>query len=619
MLTGALVPGSGSFVPPPFGSYVPSPFVGSGSFVPPPAVVSLPPPSRPCEGEVKAGDRLTANKDVKIGGYRFRCCSILGRGSFSEVWGGETVSAPSSGSCYREVAVKDISCSSQAELQQALFEAKLLEKLCGPDPIRIPRYLAHSVDLRTADQVGGGAADAASGSGGGWRVRVAMSKAPGEPLDNFLRRQPPASLDGPNAVRRGCALASQLVRQLGPALERISKFAWHRDVNSHNILLSDACEGGPLNNIASADPEEASRRASFWLIDFGLAVDSTTWQQQWPHSDVAGDCRYWPPSSFLMSFYGPDETTARKDFCKQYKTRLDVAGLGLTALEILCSTVLSTRHAWGEGGLRGSWRRLFVAWEKYREEVTRWHTQIFYIFASGGDIGPLYQQLAKERVVDRVTEHLVTLRGLLRSCTQRAEDVRIQNLLAVLAEMIDERSTMSLMEAVDALGGAEAPAVVAAAVAAGANGSASVRPQLQAHAATPLVAAVAAPTPVARVATSTASYVPPQPNQHMPSTASYVPPQPNQQMHVQLQQCAVGSSGQWAVPQQQWAVPQQSSRDTSLRRPSPARHASPMPGVRAAVSGASWDENHAVLMGGAKWAATAARQRSVGQPRLGGS
>ena len=40
-------------------------------------------------------------------------------------------------------------------------------------------------------------------------------------------------------LRRGCELAASLVKQIGPTLEQMAPLAWHRDVNSHNILVSD--------------------------------------------------------------------------------------------------------------------------------------------------------------------------------------------------------------------------------------------------------------------------------------------------------------------------------------------------------------------------------------------
>lgn len=378
--------------------------------------------------------------EVAIGPFRFRCCSVLGRGSFSEVWSGEVL-----GSAERlEVALKDIMCVTASDMQQAMLEVSILERFQGlsnlvpgkaAPAMRIPRYFAHRVDQRAS----------------GWRVRMAMGRLPGESLEAFLSRPPPPGQDGPSSIRRGCGLAAQLLRQLGPTLDRVSAHAWHRDVNSHNILVSDIFEGGRLK--ICQDPEETTSRASFWLVDFGLAVDSTTWPTVWPHSDVAGDCRYWPPSSFLMSFYGADEMVMHKDFCNQYKTRLDIVGLGLTAIEILCSTALSSSFTWGKDGPLGPWQRLCLGWERYHKDVSRWHNLIFQVFSAGGDIAPLYQQLAKEHVVEKVTKHIARLGDLLRGCIPSAEDSLIRSLVAILAEMIDEKSQLDLREAVERLGG----------------------------------------------------------------------------------------------------------------------------------------------------------------------
>jgi len=387
-------------------------------------------------------EKYVAGAEVTIGAYRFRCTSVLGKGSFGEVWSGEILGGGHEQR--REVALKDVICSSPGDLQQAVLEANILERFQnlavmtpgqGPSVMRVPRYLAHRVEQQEA----------------GWRVRMAMTRVPGEPLDAFLQRPPPPGQDGPSAIRRGAALATQLLRQLGPTLERIAPHAWHRDVNARNVLLSDAVEGGRLRTCL--DVEDTGRRASFWLIDFGLAVDAKTWPMEWAKADVAGDCRYWPPSSFMMSFYGPEQTASTSGFCNQYQTRLDIVGLGLTALEVFCTIALASSYTWGTDGLRGSWRRLFGAWECYREEVSRWHHKIFRVFSTGGDMGSLYEELKKEHVVQKVVAHLEKIRSLLRACTSRTEDGRIQSLLGVLADLIDENSTVGLREAVETLGG----------------------------------------------------------------------------------------------------------------------------------------------------------------------
>jgi len=394
------------------------------------------PPCNPGAARTGSPERCGAGVEVAIGSHRFRCLKVLGRGSFSEVWCAEALGRQD------RVALKDVTCRSQGDLQQALLEVSLLERFQGPATVlpgqeaplmRIPRYLAHSVDP----------------SRGSWRVRVAMIRVPGEPLDAFLQRPQQPSQDGPALIRRGCAMAVQVLRQLGPTIDMLSQHAWHRDVNSRNVLIGDALDGGELQ--VRQDPEETASRASFWLIDFGLAVDATTWPSAWASADVAGDCRYWPPSSFVMSFYGADHMAQHPELCNQYKSRLDIVGLGITALEVLCTPAQSASGAWGETPVPNCWRRLLLDWEKYREDVTRWHLQIFQVFSSGGDIGPLYQQLAQEHVVDKVSAHFVKIRSQLRACASRIEEPRTKNLLGMLAEMIDERSNVSMQEVLNSL------------------------------------------------------------------------------------------------------------------------------------------------------------------------
>lgn len=420
--------------------------VHTGLSMPPAPASPLAPVARKLDLQKRPHERYACGEEVQIGGLVFRCRRVLGRGSFSEVWSGQAfdnVEAP------LEAALKDILCLNSTELQQAEFEAKLLKTFRshaafipgqGAPTMRIPRYLGHTVE------------DLANG---GWRLRMAMTRVPGECLDSFLvrsaadARQGP-SMDGRVALKRGVILASGLVRQLGPTLDLIAPLAWHRDVNSHNVLVTDGLDGTRLHS--GSEPEDSARRASFWLIDFGLAVDRPTWPDSWPHADVAGDCRYWPPSSFVMSFYGPEDIITNQGLTEQYKTRLDVAGLGLTALELLCSTALAGLHAWGPAGPNACLRELLTAWETYWTEVTRWHSMIFRVFADGGDIGALYQQLGQEHVVSRVHDHIVRIRNLLRACIPHSQDVEERSIMAVIADMIDENSTVGVLEAVKALG-----------------------------------------------------------------------------------------------------------------------------------------------------------------------
>lgn len=155
-----------------------------------------------------------------------------------------------------------------------------------------------------------------------------------------------------------------------------------------------------------------------------------------------------------MSFHGADALMQRSDLRQQYETRLDIFGLGVLALEMMCATALQADDGTGTtDGLRGAWRRLLTAWSKYRRDVTRWHTTIYKVFSVGGDIGPVYIQLRQERVVDRVLARLSTVRTCLRACVDRAHDPMIQTLLWVIGEMLDESSTVGLSEIVRTLGG----------------------------------------------------------------------------------------------------------------------------------------------------------------------
>lgn len=362
-----------------------------------------------------------------MGSYHFRCMDVLGRGSFGEVWSAEIVAAPNRDERQLPAALKDITACDQAAVDQALFEIKLLSELHGPD-MCMPRLLAHRV--------------------AGRRIRIAMTRVPGETLESFMSRPQPRGLDGLGAVRRGGALATLLLRQLGPTLERVSHLAWHRDVNPRNVLLSDDA-GGLMDS-----RESSVSSARFWLIDFGLAVDSKTWSSKWATSPISGDCRYWPVSSWLMWLRGPEAVRGSRRWLRQYESRLDSYALGVMALDLLCTPALAAldpSKTGPEDELRGSWRRLLTAYSKYMRDVSRWHHEIFRVFSAGGAIGPLHRKLSQERVVEVVHDRVSTICSCLRACVDRTHDPAIQNLLWATAELLDESSEVALTEAVSAV------------------------------------------------------------------------------------------------------------------------------------------------------------------------
>ncbi|CAJ1362433.1 unnamed protein product, partial [Effrenium voratum] len=139
-------------------------------------------------------------------------------------------------------------------------------------------------------------------------------------------------------VEEAVCSARALVEQLAPTMAAIANVMYHRDVNAHNILAHVA-PGGQL---------------SFGLVDFGLAVDASTWmdpsplnpggKSEWEFLDVGGDCRYWPVSAWRQFEAGCRALVEEEPLCTEYQTHLDLQGLGLTAVQVLVC-LLPKRHA----------------------------------------------------------------------------------------------------------------------------------------------------------------------------------------------------------------------------------------------------------------------------------
>lgn len=449
-------------------------------------------PGEPCQ--------LEEGAEVCLGDHILRVLNVLGSGSYSVVWRAEVVrSFDSTGTeengvaaglldssdCLtsgtrmlleREVALKDVLCRSNAVLRQSLFEVQLLLALerrvllekgqnSGAYPLRLPRCFAYKVDSEED----------------GWRVRTAMTRLPGEQLDDWLRRAAqsmaeqalPSTSDTIDQISwtsqlsRGITMAERLVQQIGPTLQRLAPLAWHRDVNSHNVLVSGNSLDGAL---LSADPKDAGSSATFWLIDLGLAVDAHSWVSpepdsqggSWRFTDIGGDCRYWPASSWMVHLYGADYLAEREDFCRQYQWRLDSFGLGITAVELLCSTALSARLTGAPpmDCLTASdycWAILLDAWQRYYERAGHWWQQIYAVFSTGGDFRPVHAWLVEEGVADQVVSMMEDLRKGLRQCMACA-DADSALVLHVIAELIDEASDCDLGQLCEMLSRGESQA-----------------------------------------------------------------------------------------------------------------------------------------------------------------
>lgn len=387
---------------------------------------------------------LVPGTELQVGFMRLRCEEMLGSGSYSTVWLANVVSQSQrqEQQPVKSVALKDVFCRGEAALQQSLFEVQLLmaverrmnrSKEPHPPP-RLPRCLTYQVD--PSDE--------------GWSVRMALTRLKGEQLDGWLQRSCEISDDSmlqrpwKDQLKGGCVLARHLLEQLGPTLQNLAPLAWHRDVNSHNVLIcNEASEDGTLH----AKGEEL--KASFWLCDLGLAVDSQSWTSEeslWRTTDIGGDCRYWPASCWMVHCFGADYLEERPNLCRQYQSRLDIHALGITAIEILCTGALALRTAGAPAGdAAACWSELLDAWKEYHETVSDWWQAIYSVFSCGGDFRPVHAWLVEIGAPDKILGLVGAMRKALNACAD-VSDSSTANLLRAVAEATHEDSTMDLLE-----------------------------------------------------------------------------------------------------------------------------------------------------------------------------
>lgn len=353
------------------------------------------------EAQVAQGNQpeveLAAGALVHVGTCLCEITQPLGMGSFGVVWAANTAGGG-------DVAMKEILCRSETELSRAGYEAELLSLLtnCGAgSPGRIPLYVACSTaQLQTES----------------FRMRLVMSRLPGEPLDRYLHErraklQAGASQDHCLEVSDAFRFASMLVSQLVPTLERIAVLAYHRDVNAHNILIA-------------IDSSREQPEPEFALVDFGLAVDAVRWmdpsprnplgRSEWEFQDVGGDCRYWPVSAWRQFEVGCHELAGNPDLCLEYQTHLDLQGLGITALQVLVEMLPAV-----DTPLPAHLHELRIAWADYWEHATRFWACLLHTFRSGGDWNALKNEFIAEQVHGIIAEKLQAVRRAL-SATERA-------------------------------------------------------------------------------------------------------------------------------------------------------------------------------------------------------
>jgi len=400
------------------------------------AVISRSGGVSPPAAEVRTSRASRHDSELEIGGHRFQMMGVLGRGAFGVVR--KAREATPSGD--RVVAVKTMSAKTSEALDVAIFESELLKALSDRLPTgsagRVPQYVAHC---------------STSSSRGGC-VQLAMSYIPGIVLDQWLYGISDAEhkhvdvnqlVDGrlPGGRQRtttladACSFTGVLVTQLAGVLSVCRSIAFHRDISSHNVLVDFGRADAEGNR--TLDP-------SFALIDFGLAVKSSTWRRDWNSSNLAGDPRYWTAPAWMAFAFGFPyvESHPNQGFVKQYLGRIDHYSAGILGLEMLFAL-------WNEEGRFDEERapgmmEARAAWCEFWEAAVR----IFQMFHVAGP------QATREHLagaaegegIARIASLLSAVRARLRASASDPSMKSKSALLLVLADLVDEHGSLDWEE-----------------------------------------------------------------------------------------------------------------------------------------------------------------------------
>jgi len=378
-------------------------------------------PSTPRE-PVPKPDELGPGVIVDIDGSSFCITTPLGQGSFGVVWAAESA-------VHGEVAIKKMLCWSPSALADAEFEGELLRGFASAErrnnirhggaapPSRLPGLIAQE-----SEPMGEGA----------WRYWIAMTRLPGDQLSRYLEKNrhptPQSAAESCRTVADACALAHALLAQMIPTFDQVGKVAYHRDATPRNILL-DITDGLP----------------HFSLIDFGLAVDATMWRKGASTAQqisIAGDGRYWPVSSWFAFEHGACELASVPGLDDEYKTRLDIHSLGLSAIQVIADLcpMLPQELMDPSDVVPVKLQQLLVVWLRYWKDATNFWVSIFKCFQERGDFDALKVAYLKAGVHEIIRKDLYALRAAIRearqACKPDASMACVVSLMDVLLVMI---------------------------------------------------------------------------------------------------------------------------------------------------------------------------------------
>jgi len=197
-------------------------------------------------------------------------------------------------------------------------------------------------------------------------------------------------------------VAGELLIQLAPLLEAFSERVYHRDITPRNILIEDGPQG-----------------PNFGLVDFGLAVDATTWRNEDSLlGDLGGDGRYWPTSAWYVFCFGAPALKNEPSLRQEYKTCLDLHSMGLTTLKCIVEMLpdMSALQLNAPSASRSAVRslmRLCEAWKSYWSSARRHWQPVFEAFSGSGNFDSLRVSYTSTQVYRLVSEDLCALHAAL--------------------------------------------------------------------------------------------------------------------------------------------------------------------------------------------------------------
>eukprot|EP00747_Dinoflagellata_sp_TGD_P116713 gnl/TRDRNA2_/TRDRNA2_172446_c1_seq9.p1 gnl/TRDRNA2_/TRDRNA2_172446_c1~~gnl/TRDRNA2_/TRDRNA2_172446_c1_seq9.p1 ORF type:complete len:678 (-),score=67.07 gnl/TRDRNA2_/TRDRNA2_172446_c1_seq9:41-2074(-) len=369
---------------------------------------------------------------VSIMGNQYGLLEVVGRGSYGTVRRAREVSDAEAS----DIAVKSVVAKNTRSYLEVTFEAEVLKMLTAKLPptskSHVSNYIAHDVSRSmTPGECGS--------------MKLAMSFAVGGPLDQWLYGinqdeqktiSPMKLIDGhlpggqqdTRSLADTCCVVRAILLQLSSVFEYLQPIAFHRDVSSHNILISF-----PTGVQSGCPPHLA-------LIDFGFAVRSGSWGTEYEKTNVSGDPRYWTPSAWMAMAFGFKYmvTHPNAGFKQQYLTRIDHFSLGIVGLEMLMGLMArSEASCWrGLSEVRAAWSKFWVIAITYFQMVHK---------KGGKAVCQLLAQSKDHGVVDFMGR-LNQLRRSLRFAAIQPGNEQYKPILLILSDLIDEKGTLTWKE-----------------------------------------------------------------------------------------------------------------------------------------------------------------------------